>query len=98
MNRHNFFIKVVKLTDGIKYTEFLARSVHSLQNKTTSSCRPSGFYNDVHEEFYLSTYYTLVSCSAFSSTLKMETIYSAETSVEFQRTKRRYISEGRTHS
>jgi hypothetical protein len=40
--------------------------------------------------------FTLVSCSAYSSTLKMETIYSSEMSVEFQRTTRRYIPEDST--
>jgi hypothetical protein len=34
---------------------------------------------------------TLISCSAYSSALKMEAIFSSETSVEFQRTTRRYI-------
>jgi hypothetical protein len=37
--------------------------------------------------------FTLVSCSAYSSTLKMEAIWSSETTVDFQRTTRRYISE-----
>jgi hypothetical protein len=35
----------------------------------------------------------LVSCSAYPSTLKMEAICSSETSVDFQRTTRRYIPE-----
>jgi hypothetical protein len=34
-----------------------------------------------------------VSCSAYSSTLKMEAICSSKTSVDFQRTIRRYIPE-----
>jgi hypothetical protein len=34
-------------------------------------------------EFCLLPAFTLVSCSAFSSTLKMEMIYSSETSVDF---------------
>jgi hypothetical protein len=37
--------------------------------------------------------FTLVSCSAYSSTLKMEAICSSETSVDFQRTTLRYIPE-----
>jgi hypothetical protein len=37
--------------------------------------------------------FTLVSCSVYSSTLKMEAIYSSETSVDFQRTTLRYIRE-----
>jgi hypothetical protein len=36
---------------------------------------------------------TLVSCSDYSSTLKMEAIYLSETSVDFQLTTRRYISK-----
>jgi hypothetical protein len=36
----------------------------------------------------------LFSCSAYSSTLKMESIYSSETSDNFQRTTRRYAPEG----
>jgi hypothetical protein len=39
---------------------------------------------------------TLVSCLAYSSTLKMEAICSSETSVDFQRTTWRYIPEDRT--
>jgi hypothetical protein len=35
--------------------------------------------------------FTLVSCSAYSSTLKLEAIYSSESSVDFQRTTRRYM-------
>jgi hypothetical protein len=38
----------------------------------------------------------LVSCSAYTSTLKMEAICSSETSDDFQRTKRRYTSEDKT--
>jgi hypothetical protein len=37
--------------------------------------------------------FTLVSCSAYSSTLKMEVICSSETLVDFLRTTRRYIPE-----
>jgi hypothetical protein len=40
--------------------------------------------------------FTLVSCSAYSSALKMEAIYSSETSVDIQRTTRRYIPEDST--
>jgi hypothetical protein len=38
----------------------------------------------------------LVSCPAYFSTLKMEVICSSETSVDFQRTTRRYIPEDST--
>jgi hypothetical protein len=43
--------------------------------------------------FCLPPDFTLVSCLAYSSTPKIEAIYSSETSVDFQRTKRRYIPE-----
>jgi hypothetical protein len=39
--------------------------------------------------------FMLVSCLAYSSTLNMEAKYSFETSVDFQRTKWRYIPEDR---
>jgi hypothetical protein len=39
---------------------------------------------------------TPVSCSVYSSTLKMEVIYASETSVEFQRIVWCYISEDGT--
>jgi hypothetical protein len=43
-----------------------------------------------------SSAFMLVSCSAYSSTLKMEAICSSETSVDFQRNARRYIPEDST--
>jgi hypothetical protein len=39
---------------------------------------------------------TLISCSAYSSTLKMEAICSSETSVDFQQTTRRYFPKDST--
>jgi hypothetical protein len=39
---------------------------------------------------------TLVSCSTYSSTLKMEVTFSSETSVDFQRSARRSIAEDGT--
>jgi hypothetical protein len=44
----------------------------------------------------LATYFMLVSCVAYSLTLKMETTCSSETLVEFQWTTWRYIPEDRT--
>jgi hypothetical protein len=44
----------------------------------------------------LTEYFTLVSCLAYSSTLKIKAAYSSETSVDFQRNKWCYIPEGRT--
>jgi hypothetical protein len=43
--------------------------------------------------FCLPSAFTLVSCSAYSSTLKIEAICSSETSVHFHRTIRRYVLE-----
>jgi hypothetical protein len=40
--------------------------------------------------------FTLVSCLAYPSNLKMEATCSSQTSVDFQRTTRRYIPEDRT--
>jgi hypothetical protein len=40
--------------------------------------------------------FTLISCSTYSSALKMEVIYTSETSVDFQRTIRRYIPQDGT--
>jgi hypothetical protein len=39
--------------------------------------------------------FTLISCLVYSSTFKIEAIYSSEMSVEFQRTTRRYIPHDR---
>jgi hypothetical protein len=50
----------------------------------------------VRAEFCLPPGFTLVSCSAYSSTLKMMATSSSETSVDFQRTTWRYIPEGCT--
>jgi hypothetical protein len=47
-------------------------------------------------EMKLTTAFTLVSCSGYSSTLKMETVCSPETSIDFQRTTLRYIPENST--
>jgi hypothetical protein len=44
-------------------------------------------------ELCLPAAFLLVSCSSYSSTLKMEAICSSVTSVDFQRITRRYISE-----
>jgi hypothetical protein len=49
--------------------------------------------NQIEKDLCLPPAFTLVSCSVNSSTTKMETIYSSETSVGFQRTTWRYIPE-----
>jgi hypothetical protein len=47
-------------------------------------------------ELCLPPAFTLLSCSAYSSTMKMEAMCSSETSVDFQRAIRRYIPKDRT--
>jgi hypothetical protein len=47
----------------------------------------------LHLQVCLPPAFTLVYCSAYSSTLKMEAICSSETSVDFQRTTRRCVPE-----
>jgi hypothetical protein len=47
-------------------------------------------------ELCLPTAFTQVSCSTYSSTLKMNAICSSETSVDFKRNTRRYIPEDNT--
>jgi hypothetical protein len=47
-------------------------------------------------ELCLPPAFTLVPCSAYSSTLKMEAICASETSIVFQRTTRRYNPEEST--
>jgi hypothetical protein len=52
-----------------------------------------------YEEFYLQGLllaFTLVSCFAYSWTVKMVSTCSSEMSVDFQRTTRHYIPEDRT--
>jgi hypothetical protein len=62
----------------------------NLQGRRISQAR------NQHKELCLSPSFTLVSCSAYSSTPKMEAICSSETSVDFQRIARRYIPEDST--
>jgi hypothetical protein len=50
----------------------------------------------LHLQALLATCFRLVSCLTYSSTLKVGAIRSSETSVDFQRTIRRYIPEDRT--
>jgi hypothetical protein len=47
------------------------------------------------DETAFDTFFTLISCFAYSSRLKIEAIYSSETSANFQRTMRHYSSEDR---
>jgi hypothetical protein len=44
----------------------------------------------------IATCFRATFCSAYSSTLEMETIHSSETSVDFQRTTLSYIPQDRT--
>jgi hypothetical protein len=58
----------------------------------------SACHKHSHEDrwFCLTPAFMLVSCSAYSSTLKMEDICFSETLVKFRRTVRRYIPEEST--
>jgi hypothetical protein len=47
----------------------------------------------LHLQLYLPSAFTLVSCSAYFSTMKMEAACSSQTSINFQRNTRRYIPE-----
>jgi hypothetical protein len=58
-----------------------------LQHRRTSRARA---------RFCFPPAFAMVSCSAYSSTLKMEAIISSETLVDTQRTTRRYITEDGT--
>jgi hypothetical protein len=59
----------------------------------TTLCSPLKVNRRFGETYRLPYAFTLVFCSAHFSTLKMEAIYSSETSVDLQRTIRRYIPE-----
>jgi hypothetical protein len=59
-----------------------------------SVCKYENIY--CSKELCLQPAFPLVSCSAYSSTLKMDAKYSSEKSVVFQRTTLRYIPEDST--
>jgi hypothetical protein len=63
-----------------------------------TSCSPLNVNRQFRGTYrlHLQPAFTLVSCSAFSFTLKMEVICSSETSIDTQRTTGRYIPEGGT--
>jgi hypothetical protein len=61
-----------------------------------SATLPKAVLKEILFEAPLATLFTLVSCLAYSLTLKMEATFSPETSLDFQRTTRRYIREDRT--
>jgi hypothetical protein len=65
------------------------RSLLKINQSFGGACR-------LHLRGLLATCFMLVSCLAYSSTLKMEARCFSETSVDFQRTTRRYIPEDRT--
>jgi hypothetical protein len=68
----------------------------SLAPSPGSSRTSAGSLQIIGCRIYLSPTFTVVSCSAYFSTPKMEAICSSETSVDFQRTTRRYIPEDST--
>jgi hypothetical protein len=73
-------------------------------------CRMSVSHNGGYEHFHVFCYikpcsplkalpsacFMVVSCFAYSSTLKMQAIYTSEASVDFQLTTRRCVPEDRT--
>jgi hypothetical protein len=61
--------------------------------KTRRNLRPTTHFHFLPS---LSLAFKLVSSSAYSSTLKMEAMCASETSVDFQRTAWRYITEDKT--
>jgi hypothetical protein len=73
-------------------------AVYSVESQPTFrwNISPPSSETTVKAELCLSPAFTLVSCSAYSSILKMEAISSTEMSVDFQRTARRYIPEDST--
>jgi hypothetical protein len=54
--------------------------------------------DDVTAETELAACFMLASFLAYPSALKMEAIYSSETSVKFKRTTRRYIPDDKTRT
>jgi hypothetical protein len=65
-------------------------------NVAQSVVSEPSFRKDMSPLLCLPPAFTLVSCSASSSTLKIEATYSSETSVDFQRATQRYIPGERT--
>jgi hypothetical protein len=59
----------------------------SLRSKNNSSKKPAWSF---------STYFMLVSCLVYSSTMNIEVTSSSETSVDFRWTTQNYIPEDRT--
>jgi hypothetical protein len=67
-----------------------------LQGRRISQARTQHENRRQAEQLCLPPTFTLVSCLSYSSTLKMETTCSSETSVDFQRTTLSYVTEDRT--
>jgi hypothetical protein len=75
-----------------------AETMHSRSRQAPAISRGIwGSHSSDHEEFYLLgcnvPAFTLVSCSPYFSTLKMEAIFSSEMSVDFRRTTRNDMPE-----
>jgi hypothetical protein len=75
-------LKVNRRLEGTCRLHLQSGRIRQVRNQPEKLCLPPAF--------------TLVSCLVYSSTLKMEATYSSKTSVDFQRTTRRYIPEDRT--
>jgi hypothetical protein len=68
-----------------------------MKHITIRACEHNYFINKffLGTVFWNVTCFILISCLAYSSTLKMEATYSSETSADFQRTTLLYIPNAR---
>jgi hypothetical protein len=88
---------------NLKSTSSGIIAVYSVESQPTfwgSTSPPSSGsknkrFKKQHEDL-IATRFTLLSCLAYSSTVKKKAIYYSETAVHFKRTIRRYISGDRT--
>jgi hypothetical protein len=80
-------LKVKQHFGGIFRLHLYGRRISKSRNQREAACNQSCL---------LATCFTLISCLAHSSALKMEATYSSETPVDLQRTIWHYIPEDRT--
>jgi hypothetical protein len=104
VQNNNFVMETRYLPDEWSYTceEYhllgynAVQSVESQPTFRRNILPPFSGSKNKQAELCLPPAYTLVSCSAYFSTMKMEAICSSETSVDFQRTTRRHTPEDST--
>jgi hypothetical protein len=80
-------------------TEYVLNTSFCLTNMVKFERQSTFRRNKLHpySDLCLSHTFTLISCFVNSSTLKMDAIFSSETSVDFQHTTRHYIHEDKTY-